>query len=91
MSAFEALLVPRGDIRVSWFKLLGMLLVFGSLFTAFVTGVVGGSVGAHYSGISGWLAIGRAILAALPFALPVVAIGAVFWWVGNDPRRGDEE
>ena len=91
MSAFEALLVPRGDIRVSWLRLAGMLLVLGALFAAFAFGFVGGSVRAHYSAVSAGQAIWSATLAALPFAAPVVVIGAVLWWAGNDPREGDEK
>ena len=90
MSASEAFLVPRGDIRVSWLKLAGMLLVVGALFAAFAVGFVGGSVRAHYFGVSAGQAIWSATLAALPFAAPVVVIGAVLWWAGNDPRDGDE-
>ena len=83
--------MPRGEIRMSWLKLAGMALVLGSLFAAFVVGMVGGSVRAHYFGVSAGQVIWAAVWAALPFALPVMAIGAVLWWAGNDPRGGDGE
>jgi len=71
---------------MTWLKPLAILLAAGSLIGALGTGLVGGIVGASYSNVPAGPAIFWTTLSVMPFALPVLVVAGILWWISNDPR-----